>query len=177
MYGSSAVITAPATGHAASWVHPLLPGQFLPVQGTAPVSPSDRMYSRKDGTDPGRSRAGTSSASSGIWGRLSCAGWVVRVRVLRRALAPGDLKRLQRFQEFVRVHVHLGTGVDNVVTDNVPSPWVRVKVYRPLDPGVPLTFRRLRVRYKKRGDIHEAFQSLGCALICWRFLRVDRVAG
>jgi hypothetical protein len=33
----------------------------------------------------------------------------------------------------------LGTGVDNVVTDNVPSPWVRVKVYRPLDPGVPLT--------------------------------------
>jgi hypothetical protein len=52
---------------------------------------------------------------------------------------PGDLKRLQRFQEFVSVHVHLGTGVDNVVTDNVPSPWVRVKVYRPLDPGVPLT--------------------------------------
>jgi len=38
-------------------------------------------------------------------------------------------------------------------------------------------FRRLRVRYEKRGDIHEAFQSLGCALICWRFLRVDRVAG
>jgi hypothetical protein len=31
------------------------------------------------------------------------------------------------------------TDVDNVVTDNVPSPWVRVKVYRPLDPGVPLT--------------------------------------
>ena len=97
------------------------------------------MYSRRDGVDPGRSRAGTSSASSGIWGRLSCAGWVVRVRVLRRALARGDLKRLQRFQEFVSVHVHLGTGVDNVVTDNVPSPWVRVKVYRPLDPGVPLT--------------------------------------
>ena len=51
---------------------------------------------------------------------------VVRVRVLRRALARGDLKRLQRFQEFVSVHVHLGTGVDNVVTDNVPRPWVRV---------------------------------------------------
>jgi hypothetical protein len=104
----------------------------------------------------GRSRAGTSSASSGIWGRLSCAGWVVRVRVLRRALAPGDLKRLQRSQEFVSVLVHLGTGVDNVVTDNVPRPWVRVKVYRPLDPGVPPTLavalheaavscRRLRV--------------------------------
>jgi transposase len=32
-------------------------------------------------------------------------------------------------------------------------------------------FRRLRVRYDKRADIHEAFLSLGCALICWRFLR------
>src|ERR1035438_3326059 len=27
-------------------------------------------------------------------------------------------------------------------------------------------FRRLRVRYEKRADIHEAFLSLGCALIC-----------
>jgi transposase len=34
-------------------------------------------------------------------------------------------------------------------------------------------FRRLRVRYEKRADIHEAFLSLGCALICWRFLRID----
>jgi transposase len=28
-------------------------------------------------------------------------------------------------------------------------------------------FRRLRVRYEKRADIHEAFLSLGCVLICW----------
>ena len=35
-------------------------------------------------------------------------------------------------------------------------------------------FRRLRVRYEKRADIHEAFLSLGCALICWRFLQGDR---
>src|ERR1039458_4966282 len=28
-------------------------------------------------------------------------------------------------------------------------------------------FRRLRVRYEKRADIHEAFLSLACALICW----------
>ncbi len=32
-------------------------------------------------------------------------------------------------------------------------------------------FRRLRVRYEKRADIHEAFLSLGCSLICWRYLR------
>lgn len=29
-------------------------------------------------------------------------------------------------------------------------------------------FRRLRVRFEKRADIHEAFLSLGCILICWR---------
>lgn len=31
-------------------------------------------------------------------------------------------------------------------------------------------FRRLRVRYEKRADIHEAFLSLACALICWSAL-------
>lgn len=28
-------------------------------------------------------------------------------------------------------------------------------------------FRRLRVRYARRADIHEALLSLGCAMICW----------
>ncbi|MFZ3214167.1 MAG: IS5 family transposase [Terriglobales bacterium] len=32
-------------------------------------------------------------------------------------------------------------------------------------------FRRLRVRYEKRADIHEAFLSLACCLISWRFLQ------
>jgi transposase len=32
-------------------------------------------------------------------------------------------------------------------------------------------FRRLRVWYDKRADIHQAFLSLGCALICWQSLR------
>jgi transposase len=32
-------------------------------------------------------------------------------------------------------------------------------------------FRRLRVPYDKRGNIHEVFLSLACALICWHFLR------
>jgi transposase len=31
-------------------------------------------------------------------------------------------------------------------------------------------FRRLRVRFEKRPDIHEAFLTLGCILICCRFL-------
>jgi transposase len=32
-------------------------------------------------------------------------------------------------------------------------------------------FRRLRVRFERRADIHEAFLSLGCALISWRYLQ------
>ncbi|MGW5782081.1 transposase, partial [Streptomyces sp. NPDC003863] len=31
-------------------------------------------------------------------------------------------------------------------------------------------FRRLRIRWEIRDDIHEAFLILGCALICWRRL-------
>jgi len=33
-------------------------------------------------------------------------------------------------------------------------------------------FRRLRVRYEKRADMHETFLRLACCLISWRFLRV-----
>jgi transposase len=32
-------------------------------------------------------------------------------------------------------------------------------------------FRRLRTRYDRRDDIHEAFMSLGCAMICWNYLK------
>ena len=31
-------------------------------------------------------------------------------------------------------------------------------------------FRRLRIRYERRPEIHEAFMSLACSLICWRLL-------
>ncbi len=32
-------------------------------------------------------------------------------------------------------------------------------------------FRRLRIRWEIRDDIHEAFLTLGCALTCWRRLK------
>ena len=32
-------------------------------------------------------------------------------------------------------------------------------------------FRRLRVRYEKRADIHQAFFTIGCILICWNFIQ------
>jgi transposase len=31
-------------------------------------------------------------------------------------------------------------------------------------------FRRLRTRFDKRDDVHEALMSLGCSVICWRRL-------
>lgn len=31
-------------------------------------------------------------------------------------------------------------------------------------------FKRLRVRYDRRSEIHEAFMSLACSMICWRTL-------
>jgi hypothetical protein len=33
-------------------------------------------------------------------------------------------------------------------------------------------FRRLRIRWEIRDDMHEAFLSLGCAIICWRRLKI-----
>jgi hypothetical protein len=31
--------------------------------------------------------------------------------------------------------------------------------------------RRLRIRWEIRDDIHQAFVTLGCAVICWRRLK------
>jgi transposase len=32
-------------------------------------------------------------------------------------------------------------------------------------------YRRLRIRYERRDDIHQAFLSLASALICWKFVQ------
>jgi len=32
-------------------------------------------------------------------------------------------------------------------------------------------FRRLRIRWERDPAVHMAFMSLGCAIICWRYLR------
>lgn len=32
-------------------------------------------------------------------------------------------------------------------------------------------YRRLAIRYERRADLHQAFLSLGCALICWNHLQ------
>ena len=32
-------------------------------------------------------------------------------------------------------------------------------------------FRRLAVRYERHARVHHAFLTLGCALICWNYLK------
>ncbi len=36
-------------------------------------------------------------------------------------------------------------------------------------------FRRLRTRFDRRDDVHEAFMRIGCSMICWR--RLHRLTG
>jgi len=35
-------------------------------------------------------------------------------------------------------------------------------------------FRRLTVRYERRPEVHQAFLTLGCILICWNYLKAPR---
>ena len=32
-------------------------------------------------------------------------------------------------------------------------------------------YRRWKIRYERRADIHRAFLYIGCALICWKFIQ------
>jgi transposase len=34
--------------------------------------------------------------------------------------------------------------------------------------------RRLALRYEHRADVHEAFLTLGCTMICWNYLKAPR---
>lgn len=52
---------------------------------------------------------------------------------------------------------HSGLGVHRWVVERTLS-WLH-------------QFRRLRVRYDRRADIHQAFLTIGCILICWRTLK------
>jgi transposase len=34
-------------------------------------------------------------------------------------------------------------------------------------------FKRLRIRWEQRADIHKAFLRLACCLVCWRYLQAS----
>ena len=59
---------------------------------------------------------------------------------------------------------HFTARIEGASAAGQLPPWLRIVAS--FAPSAP-EFRRLRIRYGKRADIHEAFLSLGCAVICW----------
>jgi hypothetical protein len=57
----------------------------------------------------------------------------------------------------------------------VTSTNVVLGTYRVVEAAFALLhwFRRLRIRWEIRADIHQAFLTLGCAIICWRRLKTS----
>src|SRR5712691_7323244 len=58
------------------------------------------------------------------------------------------------------------SAIPNTAVDVGRRRWVVERTFAWLNQ-----FRRLRMRYEKRVDIHEAFLALACALLCWRSLQ------
>ena len=61
--------------------------------------------------------------------------------------------------QFARRHTRHGSGLGK-------TRWV---VERTI--SWPHQFRRLRIRFERLPQMHEAFLKLGCCLICWRFAK------
>ncbi len=59
-------------------------------------------------------------------------------------------------------------GLHDGLDDDTSLGWLRWVVERTI--AWLHQFRRLRVRHERRADIHQAFLSLGCILICFRTL-------
>lgn len=59
---------------------------------------------------------------------------------------------------------------------SVPTPDAKANAVNPIDTDARdhawlHNFRRLRIRFERRADIHEAFLKLGCSLVCWNIFR------
>ncbi len=59
--------------------------------------------------------------------------------------------------------------------------WISSMTYRMWSEGMRQPpyhgMKRLRIRWERRADIHEAFLSLAAALICWSFVQRWRCYG
>ncbi|CRK57747.1 Mobile element protein [Alloactinosynnema sp. L-07] len=107
---------------------------------------------------------------------------VTRLMPLIEAVPPVRGRRGRPRQRPERIHV------DRAYDDNKYRKLVRAKGIEPViarrgvDHGVYRWvvegafallhwFRRLRIRWEVRDDIHEAFLSIGCSIIAWRRLK------
>ncbi len=75
-----------------------------------------------------------------------------------------DLPRCRRFRQRRRIKVRIArTGIESSR---------RLGRHRWIERTLAWLgrYRRLTIRYERRGDIHQAFLTLGCALICFNHL-------
>ena len=94
----------------------------------------------------------------------------------RRGAAPPPGEGLRRPRLRPRQVPQAGPGCRHHARDRPPQhgTWLgpgRAPMGGGTDGRAADWFRRLRVRWEIRDDIHEAFLSLACAIICWRRLR------
>jgi IS5 family transposase len=74
-----------------------------------------------------------------------------------------DIPRCRRFLRSRRITIRIARkGIDSSQHLGRHR-WVIERTLAWLDQ-----FRRLTIRYERRDDIHDAFLSLGCCLICYR---------
>src|SRR5262245_54953507 len=87
-------------------------------------------------------------------------------RIVCWETAPTMAKRIRRALRGRRILPRLATRNTKHGSGLVRWRWVVERTFAWLSQ-----FRRLRVRYERRADIHRAFLSLACILICWRRLQ------
>ncbi len=80
--------------------------------------------------------------------------WGYDSEPLREALAARDIET-----QLARRYTEHGSGLGK-------TRWVIERTFAWLH-----CFRRLRIRYERLPEIHEAILKLGCCLICWNFLQ------
>jgi transposase len=76
-----------------------------------------------------------------------------------------DLPRCRRFLHRRRIKVRIARKGIDTSTRLGRHRWVVERTLAWLN-----RYRRLTIRYERRVDIHHAFLTLGCALICFRHL-------
>ena len=81
----------------------------------------------------------------------------------------------QRLHEVLLAKLHAAGLIDwsrSAADGRTCGRWAKYRYVVEQAIGLLHWFRRLRIRWEIRDDIHEAFMTIGCAIICWRRLKI-----
>ncbi|GGL46423.1 hypothetical protein GCM10011588_71540 [Nocardia jinanensis] len=98
----------------------------------------------------------------------------VRGRRGRPRRRPGTLYSDRAYDSGIHRRIVRGKGIDPRFARRGNDHGSGLGVYRwVVEQTIALLhwFRRLRIRWEIRDDIHEAFLSIACSVICWRRLK------